>query len=272
MSDLWVPPRASLWRPSRPDSRRSWKHASGATPSAPSYNSYLPTLGPSGPTIWYQMAESSGSTAIDSSGNNHTGTYQSGYSLASSPNPPMGGTPVDFSAPSGGITPNVSFIFSGSETAITYIIWYYRTDTTSGQNWNLISAGYPPPTITDAGFALWQTNGGTAELATAIDTSGSGYTLLTGSIGADNTWHMAAAVWTKTGTLDGTNNFILFRDGSELAGSVVTGSFTAASNSFVTLTGGWPSSGPYLGQACQMAMWDGYAVTLTELATLYGLA
>jgi len=112
-----------------------------ATPSATitSYSAGVMALSPVG---FWQLNETSGTTAHDSSGNGNDGTYQAGVSLgvAGVPNPPFTGFPA------GGHAARFSSAASSSWVAltnlpittntVTFTMWIYPTNTLGALMWD----------------------------------------------------------------------------------------------------------------------------------------
>lgn len=84
------------------------------------------------PLAYYQLQETGGTSATDSSGNGHTGTYEGSPTLGDTPGIPEGGTCVAFVAASSQDCKLDTLGSIGSNIATCTVEFWVRTSSTSG--------------------------------------------------------------------------------------------------------------------------------------------
>lgn len=150
---------------------------------------------PESPEVYYQLDETSGTSAADSSGNSHDGSYTAAFTLGQTP--PFGvGTAVLFGA-NGKVAPTVNYAPTGL-TAYSMECWFKTTSTTIRMP---MMSHYNGST---GGFTLHMNAGGAGGQAGAVQfgwtADGNEHSVYTNAATfGDGGWHHAVGVWEHSG-------------------------------------------------------------------------
>jgi hypothetical protein len=238
---------------SDPHGNTTPKVSSAAVTVASTTDAYPCDVVSNGPTLYWRLDESSGTTAADSSGNNNTGIYESGTTQGQ-PGAPIGDgdTATAFNGSGGLVTSNTQFVDPENFT----LDFWLKTTTTSGGK----IIGFGNNQTGDSGNYdrhVYMTNSGQLIFGVwdgfpAIVESPSSYN--------DGTWHHVVA------SIDSTHGEHLIIDGSLVASHGVDGSgnygFSQAYSGYWRVGGdnlnGWPqqpSSENFQGSVDEVAVY-----------------
>ena len=220
-----------------------------------------------GPAAYWRLGETSGTSAIDSSGNGHIGVYTGGYTQGQTPGPLSGGgdaTAATLFDGSTGYVTNNDAALNGTFTAITVESWV-KTNVAMPGYPRIVDDGYVGNggTGTKNGYELEFTPGG--GLYFDIGNGSAWYTAASNSTGYnDGKWHLFE------GTFDGTTVKI-YADGV-MVGQGVSGFGTiSAGGSPVNIARRSNGPGdPLQGTLGDVAIYS-HALTASQIANHYVL-
>ncbi len=211
------------------------------------------------PLAFWELNETTGTVAADSSGHALNGTYTGGYTLGAVP-PAHAPGAVLLNGSSG-------FVNGGSPAALTLTSawtlesWVYLTATPSGSG--VICEGYTgagDSVLYAMGFAT-NTGVGASTLMAGFYT-GSAWEAVVGPTPSLNAWHHVCATWDNT-------NLLLYLDGAQVA-SGVPGATPVSSNNGIYVGRRWDTTAtPYFAGRLACAAIYGAALTATRISAHY---
>ncbi len=245
------------------------KELSGAGGGSSAPLPYGPQLLSYNPSLWWKLDESSGTTAADSSGNGNDGTY-SGTGITYGVSGPIAGeTAVTLDGIAGAVT---SAYVQTSTVAVTVITWFK----TLPSSWVPSLVATDAPQSSGAGLAMWLgTLGGTGVLwqpycdYSALIAGGQYQATYGVAPPNDTNWHMLAMTCSSV-ALQGE---VAYLDGLPVGGNN-SRSPVALTPSSNTLQVGKPYgvASYFAGSVAQVALWDGVALSATQIANLWAVA
>jgi hypothetical protein len=161
------------------------------------------------PSFFWLLNETSGTSAADSSGNSHAGTYQTGATVNQSSVP---GVVTTKSVALSGATARVSGAFQNTTTDFSAEVWFKTTSSTGGGVLALCKNNAAVVAGTDGKLTFVMWNGSTSPSCT----SAAAYN--------DGNWHHVVATYNHT-----SHNMFLYVDGVQVA--TTTSATTAATAS-----------------------------------------
>ncbi len=178
----------------------------GNSLSAASYYRCANAITDDVPQIWYRLDDTSGTNAVDSSGNNRPATYRGGYTLgATRACKNDSGTAVTLNGTTGYLSSTQAFTIP---TTLTEETWFRSSSTKGGLLVGLGNAQTGASTTADR--QLYLTDAG--KVSFSVSTGGTAKTITSTKTYNDGAWHHAAATLSGSGT-------ILYLDGVQVASS-----------------------------------------------------
>lgn len=193
------------------------------------------------PVGYWRCGETTGSTLVDSSGNNRNGTYY-GSPLLTNPGKISGTTSATFSATAGqyaGVPDQAAFDITG---ALTLIAWVRPTSRNSIRN-GIINKMLSPDTVTNFELSILDDGRLFGMISDGSSPTGAG-----GSTVALNTWSLVCLVFTPG------NHLRLYINGSQVA-SVATSISSLYTNSEpvrIGTLGTYGANSNLIGSVCEV--------------------
>lgn len=201
--------------------------------AATSFGGCSPAVMADKPYAYYRLAETSGTTAADASGNGRNGTYSSTGVSHTGNGGPCSDTPAVTTLNGSGMISTSQRIAAPGPTTFTEEIWFRTTDYRGG---SLIGyAATPTGTPTQYDRQLYLTN--SAQLVFGVYT-GSVKTIMSAQSYNDGAWHLATAALSSAGMKLYVDGHQVAADASVTTAESAAGYWRIGSSNF----SGWPSA------------------------------